>query len=76
MRPKRLTPPPFTVADLPKIDVVLISHNNFDHLDEDTIVELANLQPNIKYLVPLGLASALKEWGAKDVVELDWWQPF
>lgn len=61
---------------MPKIDIVLISHNHFDHLDEDAIVELANLQPNIKYFVPLGLASALKEWGAKDVVELDWWQPF
>ena len=76
MGPKRLTPPPFTVADLPKIDVVLISHNHFDHLDEDTIVELANLQPNIKYFVPLGLASTLEDWGAEDVVELDWWQPF
>ena len=61
---------------MPKIDVVLISHNHFDHLDEDTIVELANLQPNIKYLVPLGLASTLKDLGAQDVVELDWWQPF
>ena len=76
MGPKRLTPPPFTVADLPKIDVVLISHNHFDHLDEQTIIELANLQPNIKYFVPLGLAPTLNDWGAEDVVELDWWQPF
>ena len=76
MGPKRLTPPPFTLTDLPKIDVVLISHNHFDHLDEDTVVELSKLQPDIKYFVPLGLASTLKGWGAKDVVELDWWQPF
>ena len=76
MGPKRLTPSPFTLTDLPKIDVVLISHNHFDHLDEDTVVELSKLQPDIKYFVPLGLASTLKGWGARDVVELDWWQPF
>ena len=74
--PKRLTPPPFTVSDLPKIDIVLVSHNHYDHLDKETIVELSKLQPNIKYFVPLGLESTLKKWGAQNVVELDWWQPF
>ena len=33
-------------------------------------------KPNIKYFVPLGLESTLKKWGAQNVVELDWWQPF
>ncbi|ERL96441.1 putative Zn-dependent hydrolase of beta-lactamase fold [Rhodobacteraceae bacterium HIMB11] len=74
--PKRLTPPPFTVSDLPKIDIVLVSHNHYDHLDKETIVELSKLQPNIKYFVPLGLESTLKKWGAQNVVELDWWQSF
>jgi len=73
--PKRVTPIPFNIADLPRIDVVLISHNHYDHLDEESIRELAQLQPDIKFLVPLGLASLLRDWGARDVEELDWWQP-
>ena len=32
MGPKRITPPPFNIEDLPKIDIILISHNHFDHL--------------------------------------------
>jgi len=72
--PKRATPTPFAVTDLPKIDVVLISHNHYDHLDKKSITQLARLQPQVKFLVPLGLKSLLLEWGAKNVRELDWWQ--
>ena len=73
--PKRITPNPITINDLPEIDIVLISHNHYDHLDKTTIKELINLQPSIKYLVPLGLADMLRSWGVTDVTELDWWQP-
>jgi N-acyl-phosphatidylethanolamine-hydrolysing phospholipase D len=73
--PKRITPTPFDIGDLPRIDVVLISHNHYDHLDEKSIRALAQTQSNIKFLVPLGLAPLLKDWGAEDVEELDWWQP-
>ena len=73
--PKRVTPTPFNIDDLPKIDVVLISHNHYDHLDEESIRKLAQLQPNIKFLVPLGLAPLLRDWGVREVEELDWWQP-
>lgn len=72
--PKRITPPPFEVSDLPKVDIVLISHNHYDHLDKKTIIALSEQQPDIKYFVPLGLAETLTSWGAQDVVELDWWQ--
>ena len=72
--PKRVTPTPFSVADLPKVDVVLISHNHYDHLDKKSITEIARLQPTVKFLTPLGLKSLLMEWGAKNVEELDWWQ--
>jgi len=75
MGPKRTTPTPFSIADLPKIDVVIISHNHYDHLDEESIKKLAALQPSIKFLVPLGLRNLMEKWGAKNIRELDWWQP-
>src|SRR6056300_157695 len=72
--PKRVTPTPFQIKDLPVIDVVLISHNHYDHLDRASIEDLIADQPSIKFFVPLGLAKTLMGWGAKDVTELDWWQ--
>ena len=75
MGPKRVTPAPFSIADLPMIDVVVISHNHYDHLDEQSIRDIATRQPQIKFLVPLGLKQLMLSWGAQDVTELDWWQP-
>ena len=76
MGPKRITSPPFLIEDLPKIDIILISHNHYDHLDKQTIIQLTKLQPKIKFFVPLGLSDILKSLGVKDIVELDWWQSF
>jgi N-acyl-phosphatidylethanolamine-hydrolysing phospholipase D len=72
--PKRVTPTPFQIKDLPVVDVVLISHNHYDHLDRASIEDLIAYQPSIKFFVPLGLAKTLIGWGVKDVTELDWWQ--
>ena len=69
--PKRITPPPFSVNDLPAIDLVLISHDHYDHLDEGTIKALAKEVLEITYFVPLGLAETLTSWGAQNVIELD-----
>ena len=74
MGPKRITTIPFTIPELPPLDVVIISHNHFDHLDEQSIRQIAIHQPQVKFLVPLGLKKLLLEWGANDVRELDWWQ--
>ena len=76
MGPKRITSPPFLIEDLPKIDIILISHNHYDHLDKQTIMHLIKLQPEIKFFVPLGLSDILKSFGVKNIVELDWWQAF
>ena len=74
MGPKRITPSPVEIVDLPRIDVVVISHNHYDHLDEASIREIARTQPSVEFFVPLGLKSLLEEWGAERVTELDWWQ--
>ncbi|MFC0444342.1 MBL fold metallo-hydrolase [Pseudidiomarina halophila] len=71
--PKRLTPAPLTTAELPPIDYVVISHNHYDHLDEETVAALGE---DIIYLVPLGLTEWFVELGinAQQVREFDWWQ--
>jgi N-acyl-phosphatidylethanolamine-hydrolysing phospholipase D len=69
--PKRFTPPGIAFDDLPDVDVVLISHNHYDHLDAGTIRMLGD-RPT--YLVPLGVGNAVKRFGAGTVHELDWWE--
>ena len=72
--PKRRTKPAITIEKLPPINVVVISHSHYDHLDFNSICQLITQFPQITILVPLGLKSKLLKWGAKQVIELDWWQ--
>lgn len=62
------------VENLPDIDVVLISHDHYDHLDHIAIGELATSTK--QFLVPLGIKAHLLRWGvaAKNIIELDWYQ--
>ncbi len=72
--PGRFSPPPVSIADLPNIDAVVISHDHYDHLDYASILALA---PKTKhFVVPLGVGSHLDAWDipASQIVELDWWQ--
>ena len=63
------------IADLPKIDYILISHDHYDHLDLPTIKELVGLfHPRI--LAGLGVKKLLADKNIGDVVELDWWQTY
>ncbi len=73
--PKRQAPPGVALADLPHIDVVLISHNHYDHLD-DASVRALNTQPGGPplFILPLGHRAWLAARGITSVVELDWWQ--
>lgn len=71
--PKREVALPIDPDALPGVDVVLISHNHYDHLDEGSIRQLHQLHAPL-FLVPLGLGATLRAWGAEGVVELDWWQ--
>ncbi|MCP4602533.1 MAG: MBL fold metallo-hydrolase [Proteobacteria bacterium] len=71
--PRRRMPPGLRFEDLPPIDVVLISHNHYDHLDLPTARRLHEKHRPL-FLVPLGNRLLFYENGIKDVVELDWWQ--
>lgn len=70
---KRRTPCPISFDQLPEIDIILISHSHYDHLDYPTIKQLIKRFPQVSILVPLGLKRKLSNWGAKNVIELDWW---
>lgn len=69
---QRQVPPAFGLEVIPKGSLVLISHNHYDHLDEDSIKALA--ERDAKFICPLGLGEMLRDFGAKDVTEMDWWQ--
>lgn len=73
--PKRKAQIPFQIAALPPIDVVMISHNHYDHLDLPTLREIAQRPGNkTLFLVPLGDQELLKSEGIQNVKELDWWE--
>lgn len=64
----------YDVDDLPEIDLVILTHDHYDHLDYKTIRKLI---PRAKrFCTSLGVSSHLKYWGlsSKKVLELDWWQ--
>jgi N-acyl-phosphatidylethanolamine-hydrolysing phospholipase D len=72
--PRRLTPPGVDFDALPPIDVVLQSHNHYDHLDSRTVRRIAGRFPDARWFAPLGLSPVLQRWGVRDIVERDWWQ--
>jgi N-acyl-phosphatidylethanolamine-hydrolysing phospholipase D len=67
----RFTPPGIPFDDLPPIDVVVISHDHYDHLDEPTVRRLARTFHPL-FVVPLGIKAWLADRGITNVVELDW----
>lgn len=75
--PKRMVDVPVTIEDLPRIDVVSISHNHYDHLDTEAVLTLVKEHDPI-FVVPLGMKAWFKSTVSRldesKVVELDWWQ--
>ena len=69
----RMVPPPLAARDLPPIDVVLISHNHYDHLCDATIAGLKAAGQKPRFLVPLGLKAWFDARRIAAVTELDWW---
>lgn len=72
--PRRHRAPGVAFDALPPIDVVLVSHNHYDHFDDATIRRLAARNPDARWIAPLGVAPLLAARGARLVRELDWWQ--
>jgi L-ascorbate metabolism protein UlaG (beta-lactamase superfamily) len=73
--PKRVIPPGIKYDDLPPIDIVLISHNHYDHMDIPTLSRLAK-RDNPIIITGLGNQRTLSRSGIGNVKELDWWQEF
>ena len=65
---------PIAIDSLPNIDVVLISHDHYDHLDYGSIVKLKDKVA--KFYVPLGIKAHLTSWGidSAKITEFDWWE--
>jgi L-ascorbate metabolism protein UlaG (beta-lactamase superfamily) len=64
----------YGVNDMPPIDICIITHNHYDHLDYETIKKI---HPNVKqFYTALGVGADLEAWGvpAEKIVELDWWE--
>jgi L-ascorbate metabolism protein UlaG (beta-lactamase superfamily) len=73
MGPRRHRPPGIRFADLPPIDVVLVSHNHYDHLDIPTLWRL-RVRHAPRIYTPLGNSLLMARNGLTDAHELDWWQ--
>jgi L-ascorbate metabolism protein UlaG (beta-lactamase superfamily) len=71
--PRRVCAPGLTLGQLPKINVVTISHNHYDHMDLASIKKLHQSHQPL-FIVPLGNAKFLHKVGIKNIVELDWWE--
>jgi N-acyl-phosphatidylethanolamine-hydrolysing phospholipase D len=74
MGPRRVMPPGLTLEALPPLDIVFVSHNHYDHLDRHAVKWISRHHPGVTWVVPLGVGRYIRRWGAREVVELDWWE--
>lgn len=72
--PKRVVAPAYTPETLPDVDILVVSHSHYDHLDMPGLTQLAKQQLGIRVVVPLGVGQYLTKAGFDDVTEIDWWQ--
>jgi L-ascorbate metabolism protein UlaG (beta-lactamase superfamily) len=74
--PRRFQPVPVPLRALPPLDLVLVSHDHYDHLDYPTIRALARRQ--VPFVTSLGVGAHLQAWGVppERIVELDWWESY
>jgi L-ascorbate metabolism protein UlaG (beta-lactamase superfamily) len=72
--PKRFQPVPGPLRAMPPVDLVIVSHDHYDHLDYPTIHEIA--KGDVPFVTSLGVDAHLEYWGVRPerIVELDWWE--
>ena len=72
--PKRYLEPPVPLDALTGVDLVLISHDHYDHLDVDSVRYFA--EQGARFVVPVGVGARLEGWGVAvdQIVELSWWE--
>ncbi|HEY5417496.1 MAG TPA: MBL fold metallo-hydrolase [Gemmatimonadaceae bacterium] len=72
--PRRIMDPALDIGALPPLDIILLSHTHYDHLDKAAVRRIARAHPNATWVVPLGVGAYIRGWGAREIGELDWWQ--
>ncbi len=72
--PRRLAPPGLRIDELPPIDLVLQSHDHYDHFDDASVRALAERAPNAVWCAPLGVGRLLLDRGVRSVIERDWYE--
>lgn len=70
--PRRMRPPGIRFENLPEIDIILLTHNHYDHLDIKTLLRLVE-KYHPKIYCPLGVGLYLERKGIGNVQEMDWW---
>uniref|UniRef100_A0A8R1I4A8 N-acetylphosphatidylethanolamine-hydrolyzing phospholipase D n=1 Tax=Caenorhabditis japonica TaxID=281687 RepID=A0A8R1I4A8_CAEJA len=71
---KRYRPPPMKLEDLPGLDFAVVSHDHYDHLDAEATKRIDELNPNIRWFVPMGMKSWMSGNGINctKVTEMTW----
>ena len=74
--PKRLINTPLQISDINNIDIVIISHNHYDHLDIPSLKSIQKKFPNVVFLVPIGDKDLLTKYNLNNIYEFNWWESF
>jgi L-ascorbate metabolism protein UlaG (beta-lactamase superfamily) len=74
--PKRFQPVPVALREMPPVNLVIVSHDHYDHLDYPTIRALA--KSDVPFVTSLGVGAHLEMWGIQPerITELDWWESY
>ncbi len=70
--PRRFVDSPLTAEELPEVDVIVVSHDHYDHLDAHAIKNY-RFKKTTQVVVPLGLGRFFEKRGYPNIVEHDWW---
>lgn len=70
--PKRITAQPCPIDQVPDPDIILVSHNHPDHLDQESLQRWK--ETNTLWIVPKGMRTFMEKHGVKYIQELSWWE--